>query len=503
MPIQSLPTFERLARPDHQQEHASLWDKHGKLIVQRSGDVDSVAFDPADLEKAIGGTLTHNHPKALPFSSADLGLAAEYGLILRAIGEDEYGRQWDYSLKFTHPSEGLAVRLMTAFEKELKKSEAELARAPLTDRGWQRESRHVALCRLADDFGFLYQRIQAHAPLSEVTRHERKRLSVLAHAENAIQDEWLLPLADSLSRIVARHTDEKGVVPVNRLEMLQREASAIVQRSFLGSPMPDGSLAPYAVRHGIVMANSAFFRMLWGLMIKAATAAVERHADIMRKKMPADLVRQFEMATINPFEREVQEIGDFNPLHLWLGPDGKNLLDRIWNAAGDMSGRVRQYLIATVTRGLPSSQIQQDLIRFLTPGKASSFLGSNGSWYAMRLARTEISAAYFRADGMAAQLDPMIESYTPYTAPQHACCDGCDDQQAGGPYPKTDLSHLPPFHANCICGVIWHLVEDVAGVIERLRQAIQDAISAARRSFADLIGPLSKRFIEMLFRGGQ
>jgi hypothetical protein len=47
----SLPTFERLARADHTQEHASLWDAHGNLIVQRSGNIDSVAFHPEEYSK--------------------------------------------------------------------------------------------------------------------------------------------------------------------------------------------------------------------------------------------------------------------------------------------------------------------------------------------------------------------------------------------------------------------------------------------------------------------
>jgi hypothetical protein len=102
---------------------------------------------------------------------------------------------------------------------------------------------------------------------------------------------------------------------------------------------------------------------------------------------------------------------------------------------------------------------------------------------------------------MAAQLDPMVETYSPYTAPEHACCDECDDIAAAGPYPKDDMSHLPPYHAHCICGVVWNLVENAAGVIERLRKAIQDAISNARRSIADVIGPLSKRFLSLLFGG--
>lgn len=497
----SLPTFERLSRQDHTQEHAALYDAHGDLIVQRSGEIDSVAFHPEELQRACYGFLTHSHPKSLPISGADLSVAAEYALTLRAVGIDEFDRQWDYTVRFPQPSESLAIRLRTDFDRAVKECQVELSTRPFTDRAWERESRHLALSRLAKTYGFLYQRIQKHAPLSEATRHEKRRLDVLDQAEKVLRDEWLTPLSDGLARLVLRHTDEQGNVPAFRLEMLRREASALIQRSFLGTPSPNGEIAPYSVVHGEVQPRSVFFRVLWSLMQRSAGEAVERHAEIMRKHLPEDLQRQFAGATIDPFDKSVHEIGDFDPLFMWLGPDGKRLLDRIWNSAGDMVARVDQFLVAAVTQNLNGSRIGQEILKFLTPGNKSSFLGSNGSWYAMRLARTEISAAYFRADAMAAQLDPMVESYSPYTAPEHACCDGCDDQQAGGPYPKDDLTHLPPFHANCICGVIWNLVEDIPGVIDRLRKTIQDAISNARRSVADFIGPLSKRFLGLLFGG--
>lgn len=495
----SLPTFEKHARHDHRQEHALLWDVQGKLIVDRSGTIDSVAFHPGELDRARGGKLTHNHPKALPPSGPDLEVAAEYGLNLRAVGTDELGRKWDYTVRFDRADQTLARKIRSAFDDQVEIAEKELAHQPMSNLAWNRESRHLALVRLSQALGFQYDRVQRNASLTEMSRHESKRLNVLAAAERSIHTDWLQPLADSLIRAIQRHADEKGMIPTYKLEMIRRETSAIVQRSFLGVPDANGALAPYTVQHGQVMPRSAYFKMLWGLMYEAASTAIERHAEIMRKYLPEDIRRQFEMATISPFEG-VHEIGDFNPLHLFIGPDGKRLIDRIWSAAGDMITRVDQFITTAVLQDQPSSTIGNQLLKFLLPNKGSA-LGRNGSFFATRLARTEISAAYFRADSMAAQLDPMVETYSPYTAPEHACCDNCDDIVAAGPYPKDDMSHLPPYHPHCICGVIWNLVQDIPGVIERLRKAIQDAISNARRSIADWIGPLSKRFISLLFGG--
>lgn len=495
----SLPAFERLFRGDHHEEHAALYAADGHFILERRGDIDSVSFSDAELNRACYGTLTHIHPKALPPSGADLATAAPYALTLRAVGVDEDGRQWDYTVEFPRPDPALAKHIQKDFEDEQERAEQELARAPLTDRAWEREARHLALTRLAYRYGFRYERVWRNAPVGEMARHEVKRLNALQGAEKDIRIQWLEPLSDSLVRTLQRHTDEKGNIPAHRLDMLRRETSAIVQRSFLGTPDANGALAPYVVQHGQVMPRSAYFKTLWALMIKSASAAVERHAEIMRKHLPEGLRRQFEMATISPFE-EVSEIGDFNPLHLFIGPDGKSLLDRIWSAAGDMLSRLDRFLTTAVLREMPGATIAGELLKFLLPGKGSA-LGGNGSFSAMRLARTENAAAYFRADSMAAQLDPMVETYSPYTAPEHACCDECDDIAAAGPYPKDDMTHLPPYHPHCICGVIWNLVQDIPGVIERLHKAIQNAISNARRSVADVIGPLSKRFLALLFGG--
>lgn len=494
-----LHTFEKHARHDHTQEHAILWDAQYRILVERDGDIDSVAFSPGELKQAYGGSITHNHPKGLPPSAADLAIAAEYGLKLRAVGTDETGKKWDYTIRFNNPSVELAQSIKSAFDEQVEIAEKELSTKPMSNRAWARESRHLALVRLSKTHDFNYDRVQINAPVSEMGRHEVKRLNILTHAEKSVKADWLSPLADSLGRIITNHADEKGKIPAYKLEMIRRQLSALVQRSFLGSPDANGALMPYTVLHGQVAPRSVYFKTLWGLMIRAATAAVERHAEIMRKYLPDDLIRQFEGATISPFD-QVQEIGDFNPLHLFIGPDGKGLIDRIWNAAGDMAGRIDKFITAEVLRDLPASTIAQDLFNFLLPNKGTS-LGHNGSFFATRLARTEISAAYFRADSMAAQLDPMVETYSPYTAPEHACCDDCDDIVAAGPYPKDDMTHLPPYHGHCICGVIWNLIENIPSVIERLRKAIQNAISNARRSAADVIGPLSKRFIAMLFGG--
>jgi hypothetical protein len=54
---------------------------------------------------------------------------------------------------------------------------------------------------------------------------------------------------------------------------------------------------------------------------------------------------------------------------------------------------------------------------------------------------------------------------------------------------------------NCVCSISWNESDDQDGIIERLRHAIQDGLLHVRRSIGDIIGPLSRRFLDILFRG--
>lgn len=498
---QLLTAFERRFRHDHLREHALLLDPLGHVVAQNIGGFDNVAFDPADLEIARGGLLTHTHPRGLPFSGADLTLAAEYGLTMRAVGNaPDTGQQFDYTVRAPIASKSTAKRIARVFDDYLEQAEKELAKAPFGDLAWQRESRHLAVSRIASDFALDYQRVERRAALSEATSHERARLDFLAGVDPALKSKVLDPLRVQIIAALTRVADGSGKVPVSQLSTMQQTVGRLAVQTMLGAPKPDGSLSPYTVQHGQVQAGSPFFAMLWSLMRHGAQLAIDRHAAMMRKYLPPDVVRQFEFATISPFKSELSEAeGDetfvplqYDPLHLWIGPDGKQLSDRIWNATGDLTRKLNNYLAEAISRGTPVQQMARELEQFLVSG---------GAYETYRLARTETAAAISRADSAAAQMNPLVETYTPVTAPRHQCCDECDDEEAGGPYPKSDMRHLPPFHPLCICTVIWHMVQSIPKTVKRLRDQIASAVSQAKKAVTDFITPLSRRFIDLLFRG--
>lgn len=487
-----LDRFERRYRTDHQQEHALLLDAAGQIVTQRDGAFDSVSFDPTELERAYGGTVTHSHPRSLPPSGADLSLAARYGLTLRAVGlAPDTGDAWDHTVRFPRPDSALADALSAAFADAVEQAEKELARAPLADLAWQRESRHRAVTRLAQEHGFAYQRV-LYGRLSEATRHERARLAVLTHADEVLRREVFAVLAGQIISDIL-HLVRGGTVPMAALPQVRESVNRHVQRVMLGAPQHDGSLVPFTTQDGQAVPRSLYFRVLFGLLHSSASTAIARHADMMRRYLPPDLIHALEYALVSPFDTALteEEGPRYDPLHLWLGPGGKRLSDRIWNAAGEMRVRLHGYLDVAIAQQMPLEQMAKGLEQFLVEGK--------GSYEAMRLARTEVSAAYHRADALAAQRNPLVEMYTPTVAPTHGCCDECDYEEQHGPYAKSDFTHLPPFHPECICTVIWHVVENVKATVAILRDQIAQAVGAAKRSFADIIGPLSKKFLTLLF----
>lgn len=494
--LSPLVAFERRYRNDHLREHGLLFDADGVIIAENSGDYDSVSFTAEQLVAAAYGLLTHNHPRNLPPSSADVALAAQYRLTIRAVGiAPDTGEQFDHTVRFDNPSSQLSPALALAFEDEIELAERELSREPYGDLQWQREARHLALKRMATRFGFSYNRVQRQAALSEASRHERARLSILGGiSEKLARDVWT-PLHASLVASLARHAGPDGRIPIGSADIVRQQMSGLVQRTFLGSPLRDGTLAPYTTERGVTVPRSRYFTALWELLYAAALHAVRRHADMMRKYLPEDLIRAYEMATLDPFDTTLAEADgpQYDPLHLWLGADGKRLLDRIWVAAGDLRRNLDAYSTEAIAARKPVQVMARELEAFLVNG--------SGSYEALRLARTETAAAGWRADFLAAQQNPLVETYSFFTAPSHQCCDECDVVQSGGPYPKNDAAHLPPRHPNCICGIVWNMVKNIPSVVARLRDQLQHAVATATKAVTDWIGPLSKRFTDLLFRG--
>ena len=105
--------------------------------------------------------------------------------------------------------------------------------------------------------------------------------------------------------------------------------------------------------------------------------------------------------------------------------------------------------------------------------------GTQGSYAARRLARTEITAAAGRATINAAAANPFVNKIQWRLSASHPKIDICDDYAHGGPngdgvYAIDQVPDYPP-HPQCLCALLPVVAEDTADLVARLRVDIQTA----------------------------
>lgn len=186
----------------------------------------------------------------------------------------------------------------------------------------------------------------------------------------------------------------------------------------------------------------------------------------------------------------VRPRGFYDPFHRWVDPKGHVLSERVWNTAEDVRERIDRMLSYHISRGTGAVEIARELEQFLTPGargqKTVKPYGTEGSYAARRLARTEITVAAHRASVSAALVNPMVQGVKWSLSPSHPEYDICDEYAKGGPngdgiYPPYDVPEVP--HPHCLCHQSPIVHGDRSEVVDRLRDEIQGAR-------ADLLGAL-------------
>jgi hypothetical protein len=317
-------------------------------------------------------------------------------------------------------------------------------------------------------------------------------------------------LSRELSGILAAAVDgpDQTISPF-RHQAVRERAQAAVTRTFLvrGSA---GDLKPFEVRAGTVIPTSPYMQVLWRNIQAGTRLAVERHRDEIARRLrkaPRVLARM-QRATGNPFT-EAQKVSEqlvwrprpfatYDPAHLWVDPNGYRLSDRIWRTTVDTRRRIDLFIEQGLRDGRSAFDMARDIETFLQPGRQlirTEIYGKDASFDAMRLARTEITRAHARADSMAANSNPFTDTYDVVLSSSHRITDICDQMAAGGPYPKTDTSHLPPFHPQCMDSIRWNTVSNASEIIGEL----QAEVDKQRSLLLDLVGPMvMDRFVQML-----
>ncbi len=320
---------------------------------------------------------------------------------------------------------------------------------------------------------------------------------VLGRAQVQARDDVRAVLLDAARRIglvLTRYAGPDGKISRrNRADVL-READEIITRVFVGR---DGRsafdrdgvtpLSPYALALNLALAE-------------VQHGAVRIQGDWLKKHAPDDvwrwLVQGRPRQSVVAEQTRTEQIRDlyrdllvdtgnlgYDAAHEFVGDDGYTLSNRIWRAGNVTRAKIDQFISDGIASGIGAFELAKRLEQFLTPGRAAlrtnKPYGTDASFDAMRLARTEITAAFGRATMAAARANPYVTQMWWKLSPSHPKIDICDTYEAGSPWA---LNRVPayPAHPQCMCALI-PLVEQVPDKVSRELQALMlDAQSNLR-----------------------
>lgn len=302
-------------------------------------------------------------------------------------------------------------------------------------------------------------------------------------------------VGDVVRRAAKSDNGAEPTIPWTSRESVVREASELVTGLFMGVGRR-GVPVPFEVVGKEVVPLSPYMLVLWPRLKHVGSMAIERHRKDLQQtlKRYGDFWEVYERVflrrmdviiheQVSPTPLELAaggvpyEIAKYDAPHLWVDPGGYRLSDRIWETSEETRKKLDAYLREAIDSGKGASSIVNELGRFLLPGKelpvTNKPYGRTASYNAMRLARTELAAAYNHADYAAAFGNPHVTKYNVLVSNSSHVCAECIAIAAGGPYEKDDTEHIPPFHPHCLCTLSWVVEEDMEKLIERLRAEIE------------------------------
>ena len=298
-------------------------------------------------------------------------------------------------------------------------------------------------------------------------------------------------LHGSIAQVLVRNADVDGIISPSQSNALRNEVSGMVTAAFVGGALGTQP-APFTTDRGRVVPQSDYMRVLWPSLEQATKIAVEQQAAIMRRNLrnAPDIEAAFMTARRSPFvvaRRQLREQTDwrpreflhYDPLHRFVDPNGYTLSARIWDTAQQTRRKLDLFLADGIANGKGARKLAVDLEQFLFPGRRLAQTrkpyGTTASYDAMRLARTEITAAAGRAGRMAAHVNPFVVGADWVRSSYSSACGVCDDLAAGSPYPLDKLPDLPgDSHPHCMCYYRWH-TEGAGNIIDELRAELPAA----------------------------
>lgn len=305
-------------------------------------------------------------------------------------------------------------------------------------------------------------------------RHTR----VLATQQVAAKADIAALFADmtnQLRGVLLQAAEPEGTIPLEQLRGVRTRIAPLVMRFFVGV---DGRNA-YTPGHEPL---SPFARTLNRHIARVQAEVVQAHTRWLRRRVPLDVLTW--LANPRPLQEQVEVLRRSNPLaqyehsHEWADSRGYTLSDRIWQTGVETRRKIDLLMAEGIRNGDSAVRIAGRLEAFLNPSRRNvrtqKPYGRDGSFDAMRLARSEITLAHSRASKIAATTNPFVEGMNFVLSPSHPRVDICDPLAAGSPYPVEEVP-VPVLdtHPHCLCtltpntGDIQATVEDIRSMMER------------------------------------
>lgn len=305
-----------------------------------------------------------------------------------------------------------------------------------------------------------------------------------------------------IAALLLRVGGDDGTIPIEYAGSIRRQAQEVVGRVFGGREALRSNgvpVSPYAralmeeigrLTFEIVAAHGAYLRrtlppevQAWMLRTPSAEMLAEQDEDLAARfpSLTEDeiaMVRDMRIFRHNPF-------AEYEPAHTWVDPNGYRLSDRIWRTDEETRRKIDLLLGDMIEGGYSAVEIARRVEQFLIPGRelvrTNRPYGSNGSYDAMRLARTEIARAGNQAAYISAYLNPYVggidiarsangDRMCPI-CPQHATL-GFGGERLRPPYSVHSAS-IPPYHPHDMCYVLPVVRDNHSTVTQRLRRMLE------------------------------
>lgn len=294
----------------------------------------------------------------------------------------------------------------------------------------------------------------------------------------------LRPASERIVSLLVRNGGADGVINPRLESALIRSAGEIVQSVFTGL---DGR-SVYAANE--VAPLSPYASLINRAVIRVTVKGVRAHRNWLRQNIPDDVFRWLAGARRPESVREMvlpamsKVFGEYDPLHLWVDPNGYRLSDRIWRAGVDTRTRIDAILAEGIRSGESAISLSKKLERFLLPGRAAlrtqKPYGTDASYRGMVLGRTEITRAHGQTTLIAARLNPYVTGLDWALSASHPKMDICDSLatigMGGGrikePYGLYDAINFPP-HPQCLCSIYSAVTSTPAQVTAELRAMME------------------------------